>query len=78
MTTDPWEEGTFEGLERAQRRRVAAWSPEERLEWLEDAVRDLSERGLLVALRERKQRAVMAAWEAGRTPLPSSTGQAPR
>lgn len=63
MTADPWEEATFEGLERAQRRRVAAWSPQERLAWLEDAVRDLSERGLLVALRERKQRDVMAAWE---------------
>ncbi len=63
MTADPWEEATFEGLERAQRRRVAAWSPQERLAWLEDAVRDLSERGLLVELRERKQRAVMAAWE---------------
>lgn len=63
MTTDPWEEATFEGLERAQRRRVAAWSPEERLAWLDDAVRDLSERGLLAALRERRQRDVMAAWE---------------
>jgi hypothetical protein len=64
VTTDPWEEATFEGLERAQRRRVAAWSPEERLAWLEDAVRDLAERGLLAALRERKQREVLAAWEA--------------
>jgi hypothetical protein len=64
MTTDPWQEATFEGHERAQRRRVAAWSPEERLVWLEDAVRDLAERGLLAALRERKQRQVLAAWEA--------------
>ena len=63
MNSDPWEEATFEGLERAQRRRVAAWSPQERLAWLEDAVRDLSERGLLVELRERKQRAVKAAWD---------------
>jgi hypothetical protein len=63
VTTDPWEEATFEGLERAQRRRVAVWSPEERLAWLEDAVGDLAERGLLAALRERKQREVLAAWE---------------
>jgi hypothetical protein len=63
MTTDPWQEATFEGLERAQRRRVAAWSPEERLAWLDDAVDDLIERGLLGALRERKQREVMDAWE---------------
>jgi hypothetical protein len=64
VTTDPWEEGTFEGLERAQRRRVAGWSPEERLAWLEDAVSDLSERGLLVALREHKQRELLEAWAA--------------
>jgi hypothetical protein len=64
MTTDSWEEGTFDGLERAQRRRVAAWTPEERLAWLDDAVDDLSERGLLGALRERRQREVVNAWEA--------------
>lgn len=63
MTTDPWEEATFEGLERAQRRRVAAWSPEERLAWLDDAVHDLDERGLLATLRERKQRETIDAWE---------------
>lgn len=33
MTADPWEEATFDGLERAQRLRVAAWSPLERLAW---------------------------------------------
>ena len=66
MTADPWEEATFEGLERGQRRRVAAWSAEERLAWLDDAVGDLIERGLLVALRERKQRELIEAWESDR------------
>lgn len=62
--SDPWE-GTFAGLERAQRRRVAAWTPLERLAWLEDTVAELDELGLLASWRERKQRAVMAAWNGG-------------
>jgi hypothetical protein len=62
MSGDLWEEGTFEGLERAQRRRVAAWDPHERLAWLEEALDGLEEQGLLTAIRERKQRAVLAAW----------------
>jgi hypothetical protein len=63
MSGDPWAEATFEGLERAQRRRVAGWTPLERLAWLEDAVSELHARGLLVEWRERKQREVLAAWE---------------
>jgi hypothetical protein len=66
MSSDPWAEATFEGLERAQRRRVAAWTPMQRLAWLDDTVAELDERGLLVVWRERKQREVMAAWESGR------------
>jgi hypothetical protein len=65
MTTDPWAEATFDGLERAQRRRIAAWTPAERLAWLEETVADLDERGLLAPWRERKQREVTSAWEAG-------------
>lgn len=64
MTSDPWAEGTFEGLERAQRRRVAAWSPSERLAWLDDTLADLDHRGLLATWRERRQREVLADWEA--------------
>lgn len=63
MTTDPWEEATFAGLERAQRCRVASWTPQERLDWLDSVLLDAHRSGLLVRLRERKQRAVMAAWD---------------
>jgi hypothetical protein len=63
MSADPWAEATFEGLERAQRRRVAAWTPLERLAWLEDVLADLHERGQLAVWRERKQRELLEAWE---------------
>jgi hypothetical protein len=63
VTTDPWDEATFEGLERAQRRRVAAWTPQQRLAWLEAALHDAHRAGVLQPLRERKQREVMEAWE---------------
>jgi hypothetical protein len=61
--TDPWDEATFAGLERAQRRRVASWTPMDRLAWLEAAVLDAHRAGLLPDLRARKQRAVMSAWD---------------
>jgi hypothetical protein len=64
VSADPWEEGTFAGLERAQRRRVAAWTPQERLAWLEAVVLEAHRAGVLDDLRARKQRAVMAAWQA--------------
>jgi hypothetical protein len=64
VTTDPWAEATFAGLERAQRRRVAAWEPGERLGWLEEALTEADERGLLRVWRAQKQREVLAAWEA--------------
>jgi hypothetical protein len=66
MSADAWEEATFEGLERAQRRRFAGLTPQERLRACEDMVRFAHEVGQLVAWRERKQREVMAAWESGR------------
>lgn len=59
---DAWEQGTFAGLERAQRRRVATWTALERLAWLDDAVAELDERGLLRRLRERRQAELLAAW----------------
>lgn len=51
MTGDPWIEATFEGLERAQGSRVAAWTPLERLDWLEDTLAGLDELGLLATWR---------------------------
>lgn len=63
MTADAWEEATFAGLEQAQRRRVAAWTPQERLAWLDAVLLEAHRAGVLDDLRARKQRAVMAAWE---------------
>jgi hypothetical protein len=62
MGADAWDEATFEGLERAQRRRFAGLTPQERLRACEDMVRFAHEAGQLVGWRERKQRELMAAW----------------
>lgn len=63
MTSDPWAEATFEGLEQAQRRRVAAWSPTERLAWLDDTLAEVDDLGLLATWRDRKQQQVLTSWE---------------
>lgn len=63
MSADAWEEATFDGLARAQRRRVAAWTPQERLAWLDAVVLEAYRAGVLDDVRARRQRAVMAAWE---------------
>lgn len=67
MTSDPWAEATFEGLEQAQRRRVAAWEPLERLAWLDATLDELEELGLLATWRDRRQREVMSDWERRRS-----------
>lgn len=59
-----WDEATFEGASRAQRRRWATWTPQERLEWLDAAVLEAHRTGALAASRERKQREVERAWRA--------------
>lgn len=63
MASDPWVEATFEGLEQAQRRRVAAWPPTKRLAWLDDTLADVDDLGLLATWRVRKQQQVLADWE---------------
>lgn len=60
--TDTWDEATFEGHERAQRRRGLALTPHERLAVAERLVRDAASTGALTAIRERRQREAMAAW----------------
>lgn len=64
MSDGAWEEATFDGHARAQRRRAAALEPQVRLTMVERAVRDAHRAGLLVRWRERRQREVIAAWEA--------------
>ena len=73
MSGDAWDAATFDGAERALRERVATWSPQERMAWLDAQVLQMHRDGLLLALRERKQRAVEAAWHRGRP-----QGQEPR
>ena len=60
--TDPWHEAGFDGARRAQARRVASWTPQERLDWLEAALLDAARTGVLAAMRERKQRRLLASW----------------
>lgn len=63
MTEQDWSSAGFLGTERAQRRRIASWTPAERLSWLDAVVLESHRAGVLRELRSRKQRAVMAAWE---------------
>lgn len=64
MTADPWEAATYVGAERSLRERVATWTPQERLDWLDAVVADAAESGLLDELRHRKQSELLEAWEA--------------
>lgn len=63
MTEDVWSEATFAGHERAQRRRAASLTPVQRLDVVERLVRDAARAGVLVHVRARRQREVMASWE---------------
>jgi hypothetical protein len=48
VSDDAWDdEATFEGHERAQRRRAAALTPAQRLALVEQLVRDVDRAGLL-------------------------------
>jgi hypothetical protein len=67
--TDAWDEATYVGKARAQRRRFASLTPEQRLAWLEDALIEAERTGVLARVRQRKQRDVVQAWER------SATGQ---
>lgn len=57
-----WEDASFEGAARALRRRVASWTPDERLAWLDAVVLEVYRSGLLLELRARKQEEVLTAW----------------
>jgi hypothetical protein len=62
--SDSWAEATFAGKAAAQTRRAAALSTEQRLAWLEAVLIDAARTGVLRALRERKQRELLEAWNA--------------
>jgi hypothetical protein len=60
--TDGWEAATFAGLERCQRRDVAALPPERRMEWLEAALELAASSGALAIVRRRRQQECDALW----------------
>lgn len=57
-----WSAGTWEGLEREQRRRIAAATPAARLAWLEDALRLAHASGALQRARDERQRECDELW----------------
>ncbi|MDX6200342.1 MAG: hypothetical protein QOJ79_3493 [Actinomycetota bacterium] len=63
--TDEWAGATYAGNQRAQRRRQAALTPQQRLAWLEEALTYAARSGGLARVRQRKQRDVLEAWHRG-------------
>jgi hypothetical protein len=59
---DAWDEGTFAGTAVARARRLARLTAQQRLDWLEAALRDPGRAGLLVEVRRRRQQAAEEAW----------------
>lgn len=53
---------TWEGLELAQARRVAAATPQQRMDWLEQALRLAHASGALQRARRERQRAADELW----------------
>jgi len=62
--TDAWDEATFAGSATARARRSALLTPQQRLEWLERMLREAEQLGILAKVRQRRQHAVLKAWEA--------------
>jgi hypothetical protein len=57
-----WDDTTFSGASEATAARVAAWTPQERLDWMEEALEVLVDSGALQRDRDRRQRDVDALW----------------
>lgn len=62
MTEVDWSLGTFEGSARATARAVAAASPQERMDWLDEALALAEASGALARVRAERQRAVDETW----------------
>jgi hypothetical protein len=62
MTTDVWEEGTWVGAQAARARRDAHLTPQQRLDWLEAALREANRAGVLVEVRRRRQIQTLRDW----------------
>lgn len=52
---DPWDAGTYDGAERVLRREVAALTPDQRMQWLDDALRLALASGALQRARQLRQ-----------------------
>jgi hypothetical protein len=59
---DAWIEATHVGHERQQRRRGAALTVQQRLEWLEGQLRAAERSGALADIRASTQQALVKAW----------------
>lgn len=57
-----WSAATWEGLELAQARRVAAATPQQRMDWLEQALRLAHGSGALQRARRERQRECDELW----------------
>lgn len=61
---DEWDQGTFAGAATARMRRLSRLTPQQRLDWLEAALREADRAGVLVQVRRRRQREALEAWAA--------------
>lgn len=60
--SDGWDVATHEGARRALRREVAALTPDQRLQWLDDALTMALASGALERSRERRQQECHLLW----------------
>lgn len=64
-TSDPWASASYEGAEQRLRESVAAASPQQRLEWLEEALVLALTSGALERSRQARQLACEQQWRDG-------------
>lgn len=60
--TDPWADGTYDGVRAAQAADVAALTPLQRLRWLDGAIAFAAATGALTVRRRAAQAAADAVW----------------
>lgn len=65
---DAWDEATFAGAAAARARRLARLTPQQRLDWLEAALREADRAGVLVEVRRRRHESALQAYESTAAP----------
>lgn len=63
MSDDVWDRASFDGTQAGQARVLAALTPDERVELLEELLELAQASGALQSARAAKQRALDALWE---------------